>query len=134
MKTADAELGVGIASPKLPIMRAIIDPVFRTIPTLKVIAEIILMKPAEAVAALLSGSLAEPSFAFGKGGGSLVTNAITTNNNTRPLHIDRRIQVDRIEINAGGQDTKSVKDQLLDVFAELAAQGDAVEGVVVNAG
>ena len=135
VKTTDAALGVGIAAPKLPVMRAIIDPVFRTIPTLKVIAEVILVKPAEAVAALFSGSPApmEPTFALSRGGGSVVTNAITTNNNSRPYHIDRRIQVDRIEINAGSQNTNSVKDQLLEVFAELAAQGDAVEGVVVNA-
>ncbi|MBT7789854.1 MAG: hypothetical protein HN757_13330, partial [Calditrichaeota bacterium] len=66
-------------------------------------------------------------------GGSIVSNAIS-NSKSQTISVDRSIRDMRFEINASGQDTKSVKDQLLEVFDELAAQGDGIDGVVVNAG
>jgi len=65
-------------------------------------------------------------------GGSIVSNAIT-NSRSQTVSVDRSIRDLRFEINASGQDTKSIKEQLLEVFDELAAQGEGIEGVVVNA-
>ena len=65
-------------------------------------------------------------------GGSVVSNAITTSQ-SQSVSVDRSIRDLRFEINASGQDTKSIKEQLLEVFEELAAQGDGIEGVIVNA-
>jgi len=64
---------------------------------------------------------------------SVVTNAITTSRSNQTVHVDRSIRDVHITINAAGQDSKSIKDQLLEVFAELAAQGDGLEGVTINA-
>ena len=66
------------------------------------------------------------------GGGNIVSSAIT-NSKSQSISVDRSIRDLRFEINASGQDTKSMKDQLLEVFDELASQGDAIDGVVVNA-
>lgn len=63
---------------------------------------------------------------------SIVSNAITTSS-SRTVNVDRSIRDLRFEIHASGQDTKSIKEQLLKVFAELAAQGDGIEGVIVDA-
>ena len=65
-------------------------------------------------------------------GGSIVSNAIT-NSRSQTVSVDRSIRDLRFEINASGQDTKSIKEQLLEVFDELAAQGEGIEGVVINA-
>ena len=65
-------------------------------------------------------------------GGSIVSNAIT-NSRSQTVSVDHSIRDLRFEINASGQDTKSIKEQLLEVFDELAAQGEGIEGVVVNA-
>ena len=65
-------------------------------------------------------------------GGSIVSNAITTSK-SQTVNVDRSIRDLRFEIHASGQDTKSIKEQLLEVFAELAAQGDGIEGVIVDA-
>jgi len=64
--------------------------------------------------------------------GSIVSNAIT-NSKSQTVNVDRSIRDLRFEINASGQDTKSIKEQLLEVFDELASQGEGIEGVVVNA-
>lgn len=64
---------------------------------------------------------------------NVVSNAITTDRSTRSLHIDRSIRDVRITVSAAGQDAKSLKEQLLEVFAELAAQGDGIEGIMVDA-
>jgi len=64
-------------------------------------------------------------------GGGIVSNAITNSRN-QTVSVDRSIRDLRFEINASGQDTKSIKEQLLEVFDELAAQGEGIEGVVVN--
>lgn len=65
-------------------------------------------------------------------GGSIVSNAIT-NSRSQTVSVDRSIRDLRFEINASGQNTRSIKDQLLEVFDELAAQSEGIEGVVVNA-
>jgi len=65
-------------------------------------------------------------------GGSIVSNAITNSRN-QTVSVDRSIRDLRFEINASGQNTKSIKEQLLEVFDELAAQGEGIEGVIVNA-
>ena len=65
-------------------------------------------------------------------GSNIVSNAIT-NSRSQTVSVDRSIRDLRFEINASGQDTKSIKEQLLEVFDELAAQGEGIEGVVVNA-
>jgi len=65
-------------------------------------------------------------------GGSIVSNAITSSK-SQTVNVDRSIRDLRFEINASGQDTKSIKEQLLEVFDELTAQGEGIEGVVVNA-
>jgi len=64
---------------------------------------------------------------------NVVTNAVTTSRSSQTVHVDRSIRDVRITINTVGQDAKSLKEQLLEVFAELAAQGDGIEGVIVNA-
>ena len=66
------------------------------------------------------------------GGSNIVSSAIT-NSKSQTISVDRSIKDLRFEINASGQDTKSIKEQLLDVFDELASQGEGIEGVVVNA-
>jgi hypothetical protein len=66
-------------------------------------------------------------------GGSIVSNAITSSK-SQNVNVDRSIRDLRFEINASGQDTKSIKEQLLEVFDELASQGEGIDGVVVNAG
>ncbi len=63
--------------------------------------------------------------------GSFVSNAIS-NSKSQSINVDRSIRDLRFEINAPGQDTKSIKEQLLDVFDELASQGEGIEGVLVN--
>jgi len=65
-------------------------------------------------------------------GGNIVSNAIT-NSRSQTVSVDRSIRDLRFEINASGQDTKSIKEQLLEVFDELASQGEGIEGVVINA-
>lgn len=65
--------------------------------------------------------------------GSVVSNAISTSK-SQTVNVDRSIRDLRFEINASGQNSKSIKEQLLEVFDELASQGEGIEGVVVNAG
>jgi len=64
-------------------------------------------------------------------GSSVVSKAISTSQ-SQTVNVDRSIRDLRFEINASGQDTKSIKEQLLEVFDELASQGEGIEGVVVN--
>jgi len=66
-------------------------------------------------------------------GSSIISNAITSSK-SQNVSIDRSIRDLRFEINASGQNSKSIKEQLLEVFDELASQGEGIEGVVVNAG
>ena len=76
----------------------------------------------------LSGDVFKPQV-----GGSVVSKAISTSK-SQMVNVDRSIRDLRFEINASGQDTKSIKEQLLEVFDELASQGEGIEGVVLNAG
>ena len=66
-------------------------------------------------------------------GGSVVSNAISTSK-SQTVNVDRSIRDLRFEIHASGQNTRSIKEQLLDVFDDLASQSEGIDGVVVNAG
>ena len=80
----------------------------------------------------LSASFSNEDVFAPPAGGSIVSNAIT-NSRSQTVSVDRSIRDLRFEINSSGQDTKSIKEQLLEVFDELAAQGEGIEGVIVNA-
>ena len=98
------------------------------IPTIKTAEDITArISPPRFAASVASEELFAPP-----AGGSIVSNAITTSK-SQTVNVDRSIRDLRFEIHASGQDTKSIKEQLLEVFEELAAQGDGIEGVVVNA-
>jgi len=98
------------------------------IPTIKTAEDITArITPPKFAASVVSEELFAPP-----AGGSIVSNAISTSK-SQTVNVDRSIRDLRFEINASGQDTKSIKEQLLEVFEELAAQGDGIEGVVVNA-
>jgi hypothetical protein len=64
--------------------------------------------------------------------GSVISNSFATDRSSRPVHIDRSIRDVRIEINANGQDSRSIKEQLTEFFSELAAQGDSIEGIAFD--
>jgi len=64
--------------------------------------------------------------------GNIVRNAITTDARRQTVQVDRSIRDIRITINAAADTSKSIKDQLLEVFAEMAAQGDSLEGVAFD--
>jgi len=98
------------------------------IPTIKTAEDI----SAQFIPPRFAASVASEELFAPPAGGSIVSNAITTTK-SQSVNVDRSIRDLRFEINASGQDTKSIKEQLLEVFEELAAQGDGIEGVVVNA-
>ena len=99
------------------------------IPTIKTADELGGQLSSKSISAAVSGDdvFAPPA------GGSVVSNAITSSK-SQTVNVDRSIRDLRFEINASGQNTKSIKEQLLEVFDELASQGEGIEGVVVNAG
>lgn len=67
-------------------------------------------------------------------GGSVVSSAITTNSQSQVVHVDRSVRDVHVQISSSGQDNKSIKEQMLELFAELSAQSDGIEGVTVNVG
>jgi hypothetical protein len=64
-------------------------------------------------------------------GGSIVSNAIKSSK-SQTVNVDRSIRDLRFEINTSGQNPKSIREQLLEVFDELASQGEGIEGVAVT--
>ena len=98
------------------------------IPTIKIAEDI----SARITPPKFAASVSSEEMFASPAGGSIVSNAITTSK-SQTFNVDRSIRDLRFEIHASGQDTKSIKEQLLEVFEELAAQGDGIEGVVVNA-
>ncbi|MDP8238940.1 MAG: phage tail tape measure protein [Candidatus Hatepunaea meridiana] len=64
---------------------------------------------------------------------NFVSSAITYDHSDQATRIDRSVNVHSITINSSDQEGKSIRDQLMDFFAELASQSEGIEGVIINA-
>ncbi|MBC8204965.1 MAG: phage tail tape measure protein [FCB group bacterium] len=144
VKTSDASLKLGIEEtkePKVPLLKAIIEPIFQAIPVITVFARAILLEPLDNLFGVgpelsraggyalpkseyISGKLPPPA-----GGESYITHAQsshTATTNSRTV-VDRRVGPVNIIIQGG--DPRNVRRELERFFEDLAAQGEAIEGL-----
>ena len=148
VKTADADLKVGIEEaegPKMPLMKAIIEPIFEAIPIITVFAKAILLTPLETLfgespEVALAGGFGAPGPVGGGagiapspyGGESYITNAPATHTTTSSSRtvVDRR--VGPVHFHIQSNDPKGVVREIDGYFERLASQGDAIEDVEIG--
>ena len=118
-------------APKLPIMKAIIEPIFAAIPVITVFAKAILLEPLDAI----FGS--EHAVAGGAGivpppnNGSYITNALSNYNSANShTNIDRRVGTVNFHIHSANP--RDVVREIERYFDQLASQGAAVENVGIS--
>jgi len=136
VKTADAEIGVDVMSPeipkqKIPIIQAIIEPIFNAIPTIKVFAEVIFLKPLEDFSLFLSGNSVSAEPVFSLPGGGSISGETRNTYNTQTSQNKKSFGNINIVINTQSSDVKEIERAIERVFERLASQSDGVPGVAV---
>jgi len=146
VKTADASLKLGIEEAKEPktlLMKAIIEPIFQTIPVISVFAKVVFLEPLEGLLdagpeLAVAGGFYLPGVVNGAGiitppagGESYITNAPVTNSaaSTSNTRVDRRVGPINIIIQGG--DPRNIRRELEKFFEDLASQSEGIEGVEV---
>jgi len=134
VKTSSALIGAEVDKPLLPMMKAVIDPVFKAIPVIKVFAEVVFLKPFDELANLIFAAPAAPAPAFsGNAGTSVVNHSFSRSQSSQSNYIDRRIGPVTINVKTEGGDPNSVVRVIEDYFNRLASQADGIEGVTIDA-